>query len=321
VSTELNISIISFVVSAILIKYMSLNKLSINVSLFKKVIAGIFSLVFFISSAAWMVLFGDSLAVWVTSPEDGQFFSLLLSAIVFLSLYIISFRTGAPYPATEFLVFALASISLQSETSISTNKLIKFLRKRAFDQFLKEVQPDSQGHVMQQRLNLIDHLHQQQTTTEGLKQLENGNIADIIDANKPFPIMISRHPFFKYLKRLTINPQERKAYLQLVNLQIQEIAQYDTVARSSFLRQVYDFVQAIAHEPFLKQYTQFFNTLSLSMDKFLSTEEKGNASESIFLFEISAAVLQRIESTYINPSKLNTIATLRFRSDPVAALN
>lgn len=312
--TELIISIILFIGSAAQLKYLLLKRASINMSPFKKIIAGIFSWIFFLSTAAWMMLFGDTLAAWLISPEDGQFLSLLISVAVFLCVYILSLRPSAPYPATEFLVFILASLSFQSEPSVSSNKLIIFLKKRAFDQFLKEVQPDTQGQIIQQRENLVEHLRHQQTATDGWKQLENGTAVDIIDANKPFPTIFSHHPFFHYLKRLTINPQERKVYLQLVNLQALEGTQLDADARVSFLRQVYDFIQAIAHEPFIKQYARFFDVLSLAMFKFLTVDGSKKSEEPIFLFEISTTVLQKIESIYINPSKLGTVATVQFRS-------
>jgi len=277
-------------------------------------IAGIFSWVFFLSMAVWMILFGDTLAAWLTSPEKGQFINIVISVAVFLCMYTLSLRPSAPYPATEFLVFAFASLSFQSTTSVSTNKLIMFLRKRAFDQFLKDVRPDTQNQNIQQRENLVEHLHHQQTATDGLKQLENSMVIDIIDANKPFPAIISRHPFFKYLKRLTINPQERKAHLQLVNLQALEGTQLGADARVSFLRQAYDFIQAIAHEPFIKPYARFFDVLSLTMFKFITVDESQKISEPIFLFEISTTVLQKIELAYINPSKLDTVAIVHFRS-------
>jgi hypothetical protein len=312
--TELIISIISFIGSAAQVKYLSLKRTSINISPFKKIIAGIFSWIFFLSTAAWMMLFGDTLAAWLTSPEDGQFLSVLISVAVFLCVYILSLRPSAPYPATEFLVFALSSLSFRSEASVSTNKLITFLRKREFDKFLKEVQPDTQNQIIQQRENLIEHLSQQQTITDELRQLENGTVVDIINANKPFPTMLSHHPFFKYLKRLTINPQERKVHLKLVNLQALEGTQLDADARVSFLRQVYDFIQATAHEPFIKQYARFFDVLSLTMFKFLTVDGSKKSEEPIFLFEISTTVLQKIESTYMNPSKLGTVATVQFRS-------
>jgi hypothetical protein len=312
--TELIISIISFIGSAAQVKYLSLKRTSINTSPFKKIIAGIFSWIFFLSTAAWMMLFGDTLAAWLTSPEDGQFLSILISIAIFLCVYILSLRPSAPYPVTEFLVFALASLSFQSEASVSTNKLIMFLRKRAFDQFLKEVQPDTQNQITQQRENLIEHLHHQQTATDGLKQLENGTAVDIIDANKPFPTIFSRHPFFKYLKRLTINPQDRKAHLQLVYSQILEGAQLNAAARSPFLRQVYDFVQAIAHEAFMRRYAPFFDTISLTLLKSLVVDTTKTIEEPIFLLEISTTMLNKIESTYFNPSKFDTIATIRFQS-------
>jgi hypothetical protein len=312
--TELIVSIILFIGSAAQVKYLSLKQISTNTSLFKKIIAGIFSWIFFLSTAAWMMLFGDTLAAWLTSPEDGQLFSMLISAVVFLSIYILSLRPSAPYPATEFLVFALASLSFHSETSVSTNKLITFLKKRSFDQFLKRVQPDTQNQIIQQRENLIEHLRHQQTATDGLKQLENGIAVDIIDANKIFPFILSKHPFFKYLKRLTIIPKERKMCLQLVNLQALEGTQLDADAHILFLRQAYGFIQAIAHEPFIKPYVRFFDILSLTMFKFLTVDGSKKNEEPLFLFEISTDVLQKIESTYMNPSKLSTVANVRFRS-------
>ena len=312
--TDLIISIISFIGSAAQVKYLSLKWTSINTSPFKKIIAGIFSWIFFLSTAVWMILFGDTLGSWLTSPEDGQFFSILVSIAVFLCVYILSLRPGAPYPVTEFLVFALASLSFQSATSVSTSKLIMFLRKRAFNQFLKEVQPDTQDQIIQQRENLIEHLRHQQTATDGLKQLKNGISVDIIDANKPFPIIFSRHPFFKYLKKLTINPRDRKAHLQLVYSQILEGTQLNAVARSSFLRQVYDFVQAIAHEAFMRRYAPFFDTISVALFKSLASDSTKTIEEPIFLLEISTIMLNKIESTYFNPSKFDAIATIRFQS-------
>jgi hypothetical protein len=312
--TELIISIISFIGSAAQVKYLSLKRNSVNTSHFKKIIAGIFSWIFFLSAAAWMMLFGDTLAAWLTSAENGQLLSLLISVAVFLCVYILSLRPNASFPATEFLIFALASLSFRSENSGSTKKLIMFLRKRAFNQFLKEVQPDTQDQIIQQRENLIEHLHHQQTATDGLKQLKNGTSVDIIDANKPFPIIFSRHPFFKYLKKLTINPLDRKAHLQLVYSQILEGAQLHATARSPFLRQAYDFVQAIAHEAFMRRYAPFFDTISLALFKSLVADATKTIEEPVFLLEISTIMLNKIESTYFNPSKFDTIATVRFQS-------
>ena len=315
--TELMISIILCIGSAAQVRYFSLKWTSINKSTFKKIIAGIISWIFLLSTAAWMMLFGDTFAAWLTSPEDGQFLSLLISIGVFLCVYILSLRPSAPFPIIEILVFALASSNFQSGSASSTNKLIKFLRKRAFDQFLKEVQPDSQDQIIKQRRDLIEHLHHQQTATDGMKQLENGTAVDIIDVNNPLPTIFSQHPFFKYLKRLTINPQERKAHLQLEYSQILEDAQLNDAARSRFLRQVYEFVQAIAHEAFMRRYAPFFDIISLALFKSLETDATKTIEEPIFLLEISTAMLKKIELTYFNPSKFETIATIRFQSSDI----
>jgi hypothetical protein len=315
--TEMMYSILAFLISAILVKYFSLDQNSEEISSFKKIIVGIFGWIFFLSTLAWVLLFGDTFATWLISPEDDQLLTLIVSAGFFIGVYILSFRANAPYSGTEFLIFAIDSLNFQQEPLGASNMLSKFLRKRDFDKFIKEVQPDSQDHVMQQRENLVDHLSQQKTTMDGLKQLEHGQKVDIIDANKPFPTMLSRHPFFKYLKIMTIDPAGRKACLRLVYSQILEGVQLDSIARGPFLRQVYDFAQAIAHEPFLKQYTQFIDIYSISFNDSLSSDATKNTNEPLFIFEISTAVLQKTESTYINPLKLNTIATLRFRSDPV----
>jgi hypothetical protein len=311
---ELLISMISFLVSAIIIHFISLKRTSIHTSQIEIFITGIFSWIFLLSTAAWMLLFGDTAAAWLTLPEDEQFFGIVLSVVVFLCLYILAFRPHAPYSGINTLNFALASLNFQSPNSVPTSKLMMFLKKRAFSRFLEEVQPDSHDQSVQQRENLIDHLHHQQITTDGLKKLENGIEVTIIDADKPFPTILSQHPFFKYLKRLTINTLERKAHLQLVNLEALEGTQLNADTRILFLRQVYSFIQAISHEPFLRQYARFFDVLSLTIRKFLTVEGSKIIEEPIFLFEISTTVLQKIESTYINPSKLGTVATVQFRS-------
>jgi len=311
---ELLISMISFLVSAVIIHFISLKRTLVHTSRTEIFISGIFSWIFLLSTAGWMLLFGDTLAAWITFPENEQLFSILISAVVVLCIYLLSIRPNAPYSGITALNFALASLSFQSADSVPTNKLMLFLKKRAFNQFLEEVQPDIQDHTTQQRENLIDHLHHRQITTDGLKQLENGIEVTIIDADKPFPTILSQHPFFKYLKRLTINTLERKAHLQLVNLEALDGTQLDADARILFLRQVYDFIQAISHEPFLRPYGRFFDTLSLALFRFLTVDGRKKSEEPIFLFEISTAVLQKIESTYINPSKLITIATVQFRS-------
>ena len=110
--TDLMISIIVCIGSAVLVKFLSFKLIPDNISSFKKVFAGIFSWIFFLGTVAWMILFGDTLAEWLISPEDGLSLSILISSVVFLSVYFLSFRSNAPYPATEFLIFALYSRGL-----------------------------------------------------------------------------------------------------------------------------------------------------------------------------------------------------------------
>ena len=87
--TDLMISIIVCIGSAVLVKFLSFKLIPDNISSFKKVFAGIFSWIFFLGTVAWMILFGDTLAEWLISPEDGLSLSILISSVVFLSVYFL----------------------------------------------------------------------------------------------------------------------------------------------------------------------------------------------------------------------------------------
>jgi hypothetical protein len=144
--------------------------------------------------------------------------------------------------------------------------------------------------------------------------LREGTIIDISEQWHIYTQTHSPHPLYKKVQEIRLDPNKKRLsiYADFPELSEEQLKDETTVLR--FNRQVYDFLQSINAEPWLKPYTPFFESYFLMCR---ATRIIPGGAELMYPFmKVVALVseLRKLEGSYFNPRKLSEITTLAFNS-------
>jgi len=147
-----------------------------------------------------------------------------------------------------------------------------------------------------------------------LMALREGTIIDVSELWHTHTQTHSSYPLYDKVQEVRIDPNKKQLsfYADFPELSEEQLKDETTVLR--FNRQVYDFLQSINAEPWLKPYTPFFESYFLMCR---ATRIIPGGAELMYPFmKVVALVseLRKLEGSYFNPRKLSEITTLAFNS-------
>jgi hypothetical protein len=147
-----------------------------------------------------------------------------------------------------------------------------------------------------------------------LALLRNGNTIDISELWHTQTKQHSSHLFFEKVQESRIEPNRKRFSLFIDFPEIREEQFQDETTVLRFNRQVYDFLQSINAESWLKPYMPFFESYFL----ICRAARMNNDNTEVFYPFMKAGILvselQKLEGFYFNPRKLSEIAAIAFKN-------
>ncbi len=124
----------------------------------------------------------------------------------------------------------------------------------------------------------------------------------------------SSHPMYEKIQEVRIDPNKRRLSLSadFPELSEEQLKDKTTVLRLN--RQVYDFLQSMNAEPWLKPYTPFFESYFLMCRATKIIPEGAELMYPFMRAEALVSELRKLEGLYFNPRKLSEITTLAFNN-------
>jgi len=271
--------------------------------------AGIIAWLFFLSLLAWFGGIGLTFVNYILTHKIIDigilFLSILLTGFVMHS--IIQSRYELRLDDTQDFFKEAIQFRRSEQRRLDLLSLIHQERKHK----IKRIVNDSESR---QRERLQADLDKEKGQDAQLTFLREGTIIDISEQWHIHTQTHSPHPLYKKVQEIRLDPNKKRLsiYADFPELSEEQLKDETTVLR--FNRQVYDFFQSINAEPWLKPYSQFFESYFLMCR---ATKNIPGGAELMYPFmkvEALVSELRKLEGSYFNPRKLSEITTLAFNS-------
>lgn len=266
---------------------------------------------------AWLFLF--SIVMW--------FGGIVLTTLHFLSSYAPTYMWAIIFSilltgvGANFLIQSRSAFGID-DTKDYIKEAIQFRRSAQsrldlialMKQRQKQHKRSSDGndHESRQRARLQANLSKGKELDTQLALLREGTMIDI---SEMWRTQTKTHPFHPFCDKVTgarIEPNRKRLSLFIDFPEFNEMQFKDEMTVLRFNRQMYDFLQSMNSEPWLKPFAQFFESYFL-----LCRAKRINKDETEVFYPFMKAgmlvsELRNLEGFYFNPRKLSEIATVAF---------
>ena len=147
-----------------------------------------------------------------------------------------------------------------------------------------------------------------------LALLREGTLVDISEMWHTQTKMHSPHPFCNKVEESRIEPNRKRLSLFIDFPEFNEEQFKDEMTVLRFNRQVYDFLQSINSEAWLKPYIPFFDSYYLLCRAIRINRDSTEVFYPFMKAGILVSELRKLEGFYFNPRKLSEIATVAFHN-------
>ena len=301
------IALAVFILTWLLLRKFTLIWIDRPPTIIESIISGISAWLFLISIVAWfggivLMIFDffsshDTLDIWMI------IFSVLVTGYG-LDFYLRA-KAGLGTRDTQDYLKEAVQFRRSAQSRLDVIALIKERRRR--------IQPASgNSHESLQRARLQANLSKVKELDTQLALLREGTTIDISEIWYMQKDMHSRHPFYKKVKELRIEPNRKRFSIVIDFPEFKEKQFKDDMVVLRFNRQVYDFFQSIYAESWLKPYAPFFESYFLICRAMRISTDKSEVFYPFLKVGIDISELRKLEGFYFNPRKLSEIAAVAF---------
>jgi hypothetical protein len=280
------------------------------ITAFESFIAGISAWLFIFSIFSWFGGIALTLIELLGGQEIEDVWALLFA--VLLTGYGMDFliRSNPEMHLGETKEFIKEAIQFRRSAQRRLD-LISLIQLKQKDKKLPvfENSPDSR-----QRVRLQAKLFKEKELDTQITRLREGNIVDIEDVWRERTKTIPTNSFFQQVQEVRVDPNRKRLSLTADFPELNAISLQDEMIILRFNRQVYDFMQFLNSENWIKPYTQFFESYFIICR---ATRTNPDGIEILYPFMkvgMSITDLRKMESGYFNPRKLSEIAALAFNN-------
>jgi hypothetical protein len=232
-------------------------------------------------------------------------FSIILTFIVIHS--IIQSRYDLHLDDTQDFFKEAIQFRRSEQRRLDVLSLMDHERKRK----KKGTTNDSQSR---QRKRLQADLDKGKEQDTQLTLLREGNCIDMSELWHIHTKTRSPHPLYEKVQEAKIDPNKKRLFISADFPELNEEQLKDETTVLRFNRQVFDFIQSMNAEPWLKPYAPFFESYFLMCR---ATKKNMDGAELMYPFmkvEALVSELRKLEGSYFNPRKLSEITTLFFNN-------
>ena len=145
-----------------------------------------------------------------------------------------------------------------------------------------------------------------------LSQLKAGEVTDVTDTFTLNSLRHKTHDFYELASGMLVTPQEKLLSFKLVFPNVNAQTSFDADSVFRLKQGLYDMLQALNSEPWLKPYAEFFGKLKVVCHR-TDTDTFGlPIQQPFFSVEIECAELSRREGKLFVATELDKIATVVF---------
>ncbi len=163
-----------------------------------------------------------------------------------------------------------------------------------------------------QRARLQANLSKEKELDVQLTLAREGKTIDISEMWRTQTKMHSINPFYEKVEEARIEPNRKRLSLFIDFPEFSEIQFKDEMTVLRFNRQVYDFLQSMNSELWLKPFTPFFESYYLMCRARRINKDSTEVFYPFMKVGMLISELQKLEGSYFNPRKLSEIAAVAF---------
>jgi hypothetical protein len=163
-----------------------------------------------------------------------------------------------------------------------------------------------------QRARLQADLSKGKELDAQLSLLRDGTTVDMIEMWHAQTKLHSYHPFCEKVQESRIEPNRKRFSLLIDFPEIHEEQLKDETTVLRFNRQVYDFLQSMNAESWLKPFAPFFESYFLICRAARINKDNTEVFYPFMKAGILVSKLRTLEGFYFNPRKLSEIAAIAF---------
>ena len=174
----------------------------------------------------------------------------------------------------------------------------------------------SAGHDTEslQRARLQANLSKEKELDAQLALLREGTTIDISEIWRTQTKMHSFHPICAKVEEVRIEPNRKRVSLFIDFPEFNEKQFKDEMIVLRFNRQLYDFMQSMNSESWLKPYAPFFESYFLMCRAKRFNKDGTEVFYPFIKAGMLVSELRKLEGSYFNPRKLSEIAAVAFNN-------
>jgi hypothetical protein len=178
----------------------------------------------------------------------------------------------------------------------------------------KKKQSAADNLESRQRARLQANLSKEKEFDNQIVILREGTSLDISEVWRSNTKMHSVLPLYEKVEEARIEPTRKRfaIFIDLPELNEAQLKDETTVLR--FNRQVYDFLQSLNSEPWMKPYLPFFESYYLMCRATRINKDGEKILYPFMKVGVFVSELRKLEGSYFNPRKLSEITALAFNN-------
>jgi hypothetical protein len=271
-------------------------------------IAGIAAWLFLLSTLGWLSGMVLTTLDFLSSHAPRDIWAVVLSILLtgFGTSFILRSRSEIGLDDTKDYMIEALQFRRSAQSRLD---LISLMRQRQKKRIRRVAGSDPESL---QRARLQADLSKEKELDTQLALLREGTEIDISEIWRKQVKMHSFHTFCEKVEEARIEPNRKRFSLSIDFPEINETQFKDETTVLRFNRQVYDFLQSMNSESWLKPYVPFFESYFLMCRGKRINKDSTEVFYPFMKAGILVSDLHKLEGSYFNPRKLSEIVAVAF---------
>ena len=271
-------------------------------------IAGFAAWVFLFSIPLWLGGMVLTLRDFISSHRNIEIWEVIISALLTGCITFFFLRSKSAFGIDDTLDYLKEAIQFRRSGQRRLD-LISLMQQRQRKRHKHVAGNDPESL---QRARLQADLSKGKELDAQLSLLRDGTTVDMIEMWHAQTKLHSSHPFCEKVQESRIEPNRKRFSLLIDFPEIHEEQFKDETTVLRFNRQVYDFLQSMNAESWLKPFAPFFESYFLICRAARINKDNAEVFYPFMKAGILVSKLRSLEGFYFNPRKLSEIAAIAF---------
>jgi hypothetical protein len=278
------------------------------ISIGESTLAGIAAWIFLFSFITWFIGMVLTTVEYISLHAAQDIWMVIAAALITGVGAVFFFRSRSALGIDDTLDYFKEAIQFRrsGQTRLDLVSLIK-LRQKKRTSPVSEYDP-----AALQRERLQANLSKEKELERQLALLREGTTVDLSEVWRTQTKLHSPHPFCEKVQESRIEPSRKRLSLIINFSELMEEQLKDDMTVLRFNRQIYDFLQSLNSEHWLKPYAPFYESYFLICRAIRVNNENKEVFYPFMKTGVLVSELRKLEGFYFNPRKLAEIATVAF---------